>query len=279
MATQKILIIGYGYVGKAYHKFFESHYETKIFDPFVTQSELSLVTSIQAEPFDLYVVCTPTPAGEKGECDLTAVHETLADIPDNSLVLIKSTVEVGTTDYLKEKHPTLKIVFSPENIGESTYYTPAPYDFHVEVEKTPWFTFGGEREDTTAMVNFFMPITGPAKRYNQCTPKEAEMAKYMNNTSFAMRVVFVNEIARICNEANIDFNTVRELWLCDPRNNPMFSGVITNRNDGMCFGGKCLPKDLSALICFAEKAGYDAKFLREIQSSNKRIGQLNGENQ
>jgi len=283
---ENIAIIGYGYVGKAMADFFKSHYNVIVYDPILTNNgkqrdvvktiqSLGLQHSIDKQLINncrLAVVCVPTPRGANGECDLSAINFTMEWL-DSPLILLKSTVEIGTTAILSQMY-NKRIVFSPEYIGESSYFTPAPYDFHESVSKTPWFTFGGEKEDTTQMVDMFLPITGPVKEYVQCTASEAEMAKYMENTFYASKIMFMYEMDRICDSMGIDFNTVRELWLKDNRINPMHTAVFRNKSEDYCFGGKCLPKDISALIESSKKFGYTPSLLEEVRDSNNRIGKL-----
>ena len=70
---------------------------------------------------------------------------------------------------------------------------------------------------------------------------------------------------------------MRELWLLDPRVNKMHTAVFTENNKP--FGGKCFPKDISALVKFAQKNGYEAKFLEEVIRSNERVGKIRGQNE
>jgi nucleotide sugar dehydrogenase len=279
---KKIAIIGYGYVGKAYANFFKDRFDVSVYDPYIDWDLVNfpddgIVKNISKEDVntcDMAVVCCPTPKGENGECDLTAVEEVLEWIETPS-ILLKSTVEVGTTDRLKEKY-NKPIVFSPEYIGESTYWT--EYKFHQQVIETPWFTFGGDKKDTTKMVDFFLEVCGPTKRYIQCEAKEAEMAKYVENTFYYTKVMFFYEIAEICKKDNIDWNTVREIFLADPRINPMHTAVFNNNSktfNGKVVGGKCYYKDLLALIDHSNKIGYEPKLLQEVHDSNHRIGEIN----
>lgn len=98
------------------------------------------------------------------------------------------------------------------------------------------------------------------------------MAKYMENSFYAMKITFAYEMACICKAAGLDYNEVRELWLLDPRINPMHTAVFA-QNDNP-FGGKCLPKDITALASWAEEVlGYSPDLLWEVLESNKRIGQ------
>jgi len=268
---KKIAIIGMGYVGRAMWNFFKGHYDLYYFDPNVTQWEDQNCSSIsEINECDLGIVCVPTPRSDDGSCNISIVEETI-DWLGTPLILLKSTVEVGTTVRLTltyGKH----LVFSPEYVGESTYFTPPPYDFNTSVEKTPFFIFGGDPRDTSKMVDYFLPVTGPVKKYIQCTASEAEMAKYMENSFYATKIAFCYEVYEICRRMGIDWNTVRELWLSDPRLNPMHTAVF-DENDRP-FSGKCLPKDLSALAALARKTGSEANLLDEVLRTNDRLSDI-----
>jgi UDPglucose 6-dehydrogenase len=188
---------------------------------------------------------------------------------ETPLILLKSTVEVGTTDNLKEEY-NKRIVFSPEYCGESSYWT--PYKFHTEVVETPFFIFGGNKKDTSEMVDWFMPVCGPTKRYFQTNAKTAELVKYMENTFYAMKIAYCYEIYEMCLKLGIDYNEARELWVADPRISPMHTSIF--KENTLPFSGKCLPKDLNGLINLSNKIGYDAKLLKEIWKTNKRIGKI-----
>lgn len=268
----KIGIIGFGYVGKAMYEFFQNHYKVIVHDPHIQNpsaySNVVFVDKTDINLCDLGVVCVPTPRGSDGECDLTHINEVFSWL-NTEYILLKSTIEIGTTRRLSEEYSTKNIVFSPEYCGESSYWT--PYTFHEKIIETPFFIFGGDKQNTSKMVDIFMPIAGPTKRYVQCTFEEAEMAKYVENSFYATKITFCYEIAEICQSLNIDWNTVRELWLLDPRINPMHTSVFSE-ND-YPFSGKCLPKDVSALCSLSKKNGYTSNLLEEVLKSNERIKQ------
>ena len=103
----KIAIIGYGYVGKAMKKFFENHYELVIYDPPAGYK----TTKAEVNECDVTFVCVPTPKSEDGSCDISIVEESVRWV-DTELIIIKSTVEVGTTKRLS-KNFNKDLVFSP----------------------------------------------------------------------------------------------------------------------------------------------------------------------
>ncbi len=269
--NKTIAIVGYGYVGKAMAEFFKKHYNVGVHDVNDVSLADGLIkfTKEEVNSADLALVCVPTQQKENGRCDTSIVEETVGWV-NSKLIIIKSTVEVGTTDRLKQSTGK-RIVFSPEYCGESSYWS--PYLWDREVKHTPFFIFGGAKNDTAKCVDFYLPITGPVKIYRQTDAKSAEMAKYMENSFYAAKITFCYEMANICNLSGLDYNEVRELWLLDPRINPMHTAVFAENTKA--FGGKCLPKDISALKCYAKDVlNYDANMLQEVIDSNERIGQF-----
>ena len=94
------------------------------------------------------------------------------------------------------------------------------------------------------------------------------MAKYMENEFYATKVAFCNELYDICESVDVDWNEVRELWLSDPRLHRMHTAVF---KDNRGFGGKCLPKDVRALVSIADKNNCNSLLLRGVLSSNKEV--------
>lgn len=261
---KRIGIVGYGYVGKAMAAFFRPHYDVIAYDP--AYPELASTTDVNA--CDLAVVCVPTPQRANGACDTSSVKEVIGWL-ETPLILLKSTVPPGTTSRLV-RETGKSIVFSPEYCGESTYWS--PYAWDREIKETPFFIFGGDPVYTSAMIDVFLKVTGPVKTYRQTTSRAAEMAKYVTNTFAALKIAYCYEVATLCEKVALDFNEVRELWLLDPRVNPMHTAVFAGNEKP--FGGKCLPKDLSGLVQFARENGYDPELLAEVQSSNDRLGRV-----
>lgn len=64
----------------------------------------------------------------------------------------------------------------------------------------------------------------------------------------------------------VDYNELRETWLADPRISRDHTFVYPNDRG---FGGKCLPKDVSAIIRASQDAGFDPTILRTIMATNE----------
>src|SRR5439155_21788336 len=67
---------------------------------------------------------------------------------------------------------------------------------------------------------------------------------------------------------DVDFNELRELWLLDPRIGKSHTFVFPDQRG---FGGRCLPKDLAAIINSAERLGYEASLLKAVLTTNERM--------
>lgn len=268
----RILVVGYGYVGKAMVDLLTQKYGVDIYDPAkmtgiasINEKNVYFLTDKQLKnsAYDLAVICVPTPMLESGECNTGIVLESMMNIK-SELYLIKSTVTPGTTSKLTELSKK-KIVFSPEYVGESKYHNPYFPDKMIE---TPFTILGGAKEDTSKIIDILLPILGPAKQYLQMTSTEAEIVKYMENTFFATKITYCQEMFDLCEAVGADWNTVREGWLADPRINPMHTAVF---RDDRGFGGKCLPKDTNALAHFMKSKGVTPLILDAVLLKNKII--------
>lgn len=255
----KVAIIGHGYVGRGMQRLFERAHEVVVYDKHrFGDDDWSVVCGA-----DLAVVCVPTPMGPGGAADVSAVRE-VAQRLDADLILIKSTVPPGTTDWLNEAHGHGRFHFSPEYMGEPRNFVPYWDQPHPsEPHMHGWVTVGGPRAGE--VLDFFLPVMASSTRYAACTALEAELAKYMENAYFAAKVVFCSEFARIAEAHGADHRRVRELWLLDPRVEADHTVVFPGEPG---YGGKCLPKDLAAIVAASVGRGYFPHMLANLMLAN-----------
>lgn len=302
----KIAIIGYGYVGKAYHKVFPealvydyhkvaSRSKTKegniggvnvsarditIYNPNKLKAlygdiNVNLLADKKRinEEADMVIISVPTPTAADGiSCDISAVEETLKWLKVPT-VLIKSTVEPGTCENLQVMYPKLDIVFSPEYVGEGNYHMPFWLYPHPKNPKYHDFIILGGIPSATNKVALKFLQKNPHLRVHQTNHTTAEMIKYVENMWIATKVSFVNELYEACEALGIPFTQVREGWLLDTRVERTFSTVFPNKRG---WEGKCLPKDTKALVKALEKYNYDPEFFKEVIKSNDRIREKHG---
>jgi UDPglucose 6-dehydrogenase len=269
---KKIAVLGSeGYVGTAMIKMLNDKFDIVRFDPALKKESAS---RLEVNKCDLAVICVPTPMDSTEPfphpCDISIVEDLIVWL-ETPVILIKSTIAIGTCEYLKKKYKK-RICMSPEYVGESKYYIPAHLDFSNDMKKTPFWVIGGEDEDVKYIYNLFVPILGPLKKYMTVTCTEAEIVKYFENYYLAQRVILANEMKSCCDKLGVNYYRVREAWLCDPRIND-FHSIAFHGKEG--FSGKCLPKDMNALLHSMEKLGVNCDMLRGMLKGNYKMRKEN----
>lgn len=250
---KKVAIIGMGYVGNSMLNIF----------PEAIQYDINKGTKEEVNEAKLAIICVPTPAKENGECDTSIVEEVISWL-ETDLILIKSALAPGTTEKLKNK-TNKRIVVSPEYVGESKYYIPERYLDKDNPLKHEFLILGGDEKDCIEIADIFAPKIGPVARIRMMSSTEAELVKYAENSFFATKVIFANELREICEAMGANWHRVREGWLEDPRINRMHTAAFLEKG----FGGKCFPKDTSALLKTSEKYGVRSYILKAIIDKNK----------
>lgn len=250
-----VAIIGYGFVGKAIHQLFP---DSKIYDP--KFKELSL-SQAEINKCEAAFICVPTNSLPDGACDTSIVEEAVAWLK-TPLIIIRSTVKPGTTDKLRAQYPDKHIVFQPEYIGETAAHP-------LKDESSQIFlVFGGAPADCDRAVRLYQTVYNSSVKIMFLRAVEAEIVKYMANTAVANMVTLVNEFYNICRAWGADWHMVREAFLLDPRMSRYFTFVYPARRG---FDGKCLPKDLAAIVVAASERGYSPEFIKAILKNNERI--------
>ncbi len=249
----KIGIVGYGTVGKHLERTFaNAGFQIYIYDKYKPEYNHPDARKM-VNKADRVFVAVPTPSGKNG-CDLSAVEEVVEWLEPP--ICIKSTIVPGTTNRLVTQTGKW-IVFSPEYVGETPYH---PYRHGVDPDLV---VVGGAREAAEQFISLYKQALGPIPHYFITDAVTAELAKYMENCFFATKIVFVAQFFLLAQQFGADFDEMREIWLADSRVGRSHSAVI----DSLGFGGRCLPKDLAAVIKAAEEH-QGAPFLEGVQKFN-----------
>ncbi len=262
--TVMVGIIGLGHVGRLTVQALQISavtvgYDVALAEPYPT-AELAAC--------DFVVVCVNTPSAPDGAADLSQVRSALAALPGEQPVILRSTVPPGTTEALQEEFGR-EVYFWPEYIGE-TRFVISTFDVLSDVD--PFLVVGGDRSPGFGRwIDFLAQNYGPLTRIHQCTSREAELVKYMENAYFAMKTTFVNEFRRLSEAVGADWHTVREGWLLDPRVERDHSDAFKGAPG---YAGKCLPKDTAALIAFARAADIPLPLLESVRDINDGATEL-----
>ena len=212
--------------------------------------ELNITENIKDSEIVLIAVGTPT--GENGDANLTFVHQCAKEIAEfispNTQIIIKSTVPVGTCDavedIIKENcvHSEFSVISNPEFLREGN----AINDF---INPDRIVIGADEQTDKKIMINLYKDITTEDKILFT-SRRSSELIKYASNSMLAMRIIFINEIADLCEKIGADVTDIAKGIGLDKRIGPHFL------EPGPGFGGSCFPKDARALIESGKK--YDA---------------------
>lgn len=254
----RIGICGMGHVGKAMERFFRRSPANQIYayDKFIP----GLNTEAQQDAVnksDLTFVAVPTPSDSDGFCDTSEVENAVRWI--ETPICLKSTVVPGTVDRLREIS-NKRIAISPEYIGESPAH---PWS---EVDSSGFVILGGDEEVIQLVIQAYRTCSRGPMQIKRTTARSAELCKYMENCFLATKVVFVNQFFDIASSLDIDFEELRHLWLMDTRIGESHTKVTSERG----FSGRCLPKDLLALITHMRSKG-GAPLLKSIFDYNESL--------
>ena len=261
-------IIGCGFVGNAVAQLSEA-FPVVAYDPY--KKELS--KNIEAFSQDIVFVCVPTPCSDDGSLDTSVVLSSAkkwAEMKkDDSVLVIKSTIPMGTTEELKKMLDMKNIVHNPEFLTERT----AMKDFRNPQE----VIVGGDHDAAEAVTSMYREYYGEKKiQYFNVSARTAEMIKMTRNSFYALKVTFFNEIYELCCAMGEDYDDFKKVFTLNGKH-PWIGNqhVSVPGPDGKTgFGGKCLPKDSEGLLKVAEEYGIIMKTLKAAVTANKNRRKL-----
>lgn len=217
----------------------------------------------------LTMICVGTPQNPDGSSDLKFITDVAHSIgkalkkdKKYHTVIVKSTVLPGTTGavilpILEEESgkPAVQgfgIGANPEFLKEGSAVSDFFHADRIVI---------GTSDPTTKdlLENLYKPLNAP---FFNTDIKTAEMIKYVSNAFLATKISFANEIGNLCKLSEIDSYEVFRGVGMDSRINPHFF------RSGIGFGGSCFPKDIRALISFAESKGIEPRILKAVIGTN-----------
>ena len=255
-------VVGNGFVGNAVAKGFSGKVnEIRVYDIDESKSTHGYLETMTS---DYVFICLPTPMVdvEGGKCNLSIIEEFFKELPTtiDGIIIIKSTVPVGTTERLSKKYPYLKIIHNPEfltaNNAEEDFINS---DRHVIGGKK------GIREWVVGMYNFCFPDVPILSM----SSNESELVKYFANCFLATKVMVFNEMKFLCNNLDMDFDTIMSGVVMDNRIGNSHTQV-PGPDGEYGFGGTCFPKDINSLIHTMEENGIDPLILKSVWEQNKK---------
>ena len=295
----KIVVVGSGYVGLVTGACFAEHGNTvtcvdidenkinrlkngksPIYEPGLddliirnaTEKRLYFTTSLEdaIQNADVVFIAVGTPPGEDGSADLRyvlAVAKEIGQYLNHYCVVVdKSTVPVGTADKVKERiqkeldqrreNIEFSVVSNPEFLKEG-----AAIDDFMKPDRV---VIGvNDEKAKQIMHDLYLPFMRHHEKVIVMGIRDAEMTKYAANSLLATKISFMNEIANLCDQLDVDIENVRKGIGSDSRIGYSFI------YPGCGYGGSCFPKDVQALIRTANENDYDALILKAVEERNR----------
>jgi len=231
---------------------------------------------------DVTMIAVGTPF-DGNVIDLKYVRQAAKDVayalqwaPEYHVVCLKSTIVPGTTETivgpLLEKHSNRKIgvdlglIMNPEFLAEGTAVKDFMFPDRIVIGAS-------DPKAADTMAELYKPFLGADVIFS--TLATAEMIKYTANSFLATVISFSNEMANLCSTLHgVDVVDVMKGVHADRRLSPLLSdgritpGLMSFLYPGTGFGGSCFPKDVNALISFANSQGQHLPILTSVMGTN-----------
>lgn len=233
----------------------------------VSQGRLHFTTDLpmSIDQADLVYLAVGTPQSEDGSADLRAlegvVDSIAAHLAEHAIVVIKSTVPVGTNEKAYERLKKLtgrecSVASNPEFLKEGAAINDFMYPDRVVV---------GVRgpADADVLRELYAPFLRTERPFLVMSPESAELTKYVANALLSTKISFINEMANICERMKGDINDVRRGIGHDQRIG--FAFLFP----GCGYGGSCFPKDVRALASIARNVGVDPRIMDSVDAVNQ----------
>ena len=213
---------------------------------------------------DAIFIGVGTPEQPDGSANLsyiaTVARQIAESVEKDCLVVVKSTVPVGTNDKVDQfiqdflvKDVRVEVASNPEFLAQGS----AVHDtLHAER-----VIIGTESDWAEKLLqDIYKPFNLPIVSVNR---RSAEMIKYASNDFLALKISYMNDIANLCELVGADIQDVAKGMSFDERIGSKFL------NAGIGFGGSCFPKDTKALDYLAKQNGYELKTVQAAINVNK----------
>jgi UDPglucose 6-dehydrogenase len=239
----------------------------KLFLRNMKEERLHFTTSLEEGIRDAVIIflALPTPPGEDGSADLKYVLGVAEDlgkiIQEYKVIVDKSTVPVGTAEKVhaaiaKNCKVDFDVVSNPEFLREGV----AVDDFM----KPDRVVIGTTSERAKKLMDdLYAPFVRQGNPVIFMDERSAELTKYAANSFLAMKISFMNEIARLCELLGADVDMVRRGVGSDNRIGKRFLFP------GIGYGGSCFPKDVHALVRSSRDINYDFRILEAVMEVNE----------
>jgi nucleotide sugar dehydrogenase len=215
---------------------------------------------------NIIFLCLPTLFDyENCEYNKDSICDTIKFLSENNFsgdVILKSTVEPGTTKELQNKYFNINLIHNPEFLSAKT----ATHDFMNQTH----IVIGMPRDNDNTIINNFFKTYFPLAEISITNSNSSEMMKIACNSFYATKIQYFTEIKLLCDDLNINYNSVKDLMLKNGWINSMHTDV-PGHDGKLSFGGACFPKDINALNQVLKKKNITNTVIQAVVDENKKM--------
>ncbi len=223
---------------------------------------------------ELIFICVGTPNKKKSnKVDLSFVFQAAREIAKSTknkkILITKSTVPVGTGDAIEKllknlRRKNIEIISNPEFLREGE----AIRDFRFPDR----IVIGSDKKKHFKILKkLYQPLINKGANFFTTSRRGAELIKYASNAFLATKISFINELANLCEKANINVEDIALGMGSDSRIGSRFLRA------GPAYGGSCFPKDTKGLVSTGDKFKTNLSIVKSVIKSNNNRKKIHTE--
>lgn len=229
---------------------------------FTTNSEDAFKNS------NIVIIAVGIPENNDGSTNLKYLEDTVEEfskhINNDCVLVIKSTVPIGTNDMIEKKLKNnlkynISVVSNPEFLSQGSAVRDTLYASRIIIGTN-------DKKAENIIKKMYLPLN--KEPYNvpivTMDRKSSELVKYASNCFLAMKITYINEIANLCEKVDANILNVVEGMKYDTRIGDKFL------NAGIGFGGSCFPKDTKSLYKFSIDKNCELKLIKSTIDVNQK---------
>ena len=216
---------------------------------------------------DIIFICVGTPTKKDGyDADLNQIYDVAKELTKSinkfKIIITKSTVPLTTGDEIEKilNKKILKnkfsVVSNPEFLREGEAIRDFTYPDRIVIGSN-------DLKSNKILKSLYSPLIAKGAKYFHTSRRAAELIKYASNAFLATKITFINEIANLCEQTNINVDDIAIGMGLDQRIGSRFLRA------GPAYGGSCFPKDTKAISYTADKFKTNLSVIKSVIKSNE----------
>jgi UDPglucose 6-dehydrogenase len=239
---------------------------------FAKRLKFTMNLNLAVKSSDIIFICVGTPSLKKSRSpDLQFVFEVATEISKYikkfKIIVNKSTVPVTTGDKIEQliskkiKKELFEVVSNPEFLREGDAIRDFRFPDRIVLGTN-------NKKVLKKMVSLYDPLIKKGAKLFTTNRRGAELIKYSSNAFLATKVSFINELANLCENSDIDVEDVALGMGLDQRIGARFLRV------GPAYGGSCFPKDTKAITVMGDQFRTNLSIVKSVIKSNEKRKKL-----